>query len=410
MAEFLVRATSQDAALMRRIYGGATDATQAISTPPNRIVIDAHTATTSAGADIAATARTAGVPLLIDPQTFYLQDRQHTEDDWAKLKFASAEVATPADLSSPVVQDRLIDEAIQFQLEHHATAIIPPYVHIASLSAESWIGIQATLWRRTRRYLDVQQLALPVVAVKSVGWRAMHPVQGPAVLSSALAALAFLEPTEVGLAVSKCAAGVRPEDRVMDLVLHIERLRERHRVILWEEGRLGDLAIAAGAVGYECGVGTREELDVTSFSARRRRPDTPGPRQPRGVYIPTLGRSIPKRSVTTIKGTSRSLWAQLMCADTDCCPPAGQALLGDARRHAIVQRTQRTSDLSAIARSNWRWHQLFTDAHAGIELARRINKAASSTDGLSKVDTSALRAIKMISNKRRFDARVRHVA
>lgn len=68
MAELLIRASSQDGALLRRIYG--MDGGSAAPARPDRIVVDAHTPVMKT--DILSTARRAGTPLLIDPQTYYL--------------------------------------------------------------------------------------------------------------------------------------------------------------------------------------------------------------------------------------------------------------------------------------------------------------------------------------------------
>jgi hypothetical protein len=62
-----------------------------------------------------------------------------------------------------------------------------------------------------------------VIAVLAVSWRVLNPVQGHVAL--ALAALSTLAPREIALAASKVDKGVRTRDRVMDLILMIERLR-----------------------------------------------------------------------------------------------------------------------------------------------------------------------------------------
>jgi hypothetical protein len=41
------------------------------------------------------------------------------------------------------------------------------------------------------------------------------------------------------------------------------------------------------------------------------------------------------------------LWRSIICADPVCCPPAGSALLGHARRHAIVVRANELTLLDA---------------------------------------------------------------
>jgi hypothetical protein len=123
MAELLIRASSQDAAVLRRVYG--LDGRPAAAARPSRIVIDAHVPVASRGSDVVATARRAGVPLLIDPQTFYLQGTQHARDRWACLPFGRPGKLLPADVDG-FVQEELVAEAISYQISHGATAVIPP--------------------------------------------------------------------------------------------------------------------------------------------------------------------------------------------------------------------------------------------------------------------------------------------
>lgn len=405
MAELLIRASSQDGALLRRIYG--FDGQPPAPARPDRIVVDAHVPLGSRGTGIAATARRAGIPLLIDPQTFYLQGIQHPDDRWARLPYGRAEMWTPEQAADLFALDELIAQTVEHQVTHDATAIIPPYVHI-DRPTSPWIAVQAQMWQHTRRLLDREGISLPVTAVLALGWRALDPLQGAASLAPVFAALAQLGPHEVALAASKVDQGVRPQDRLMDLVLIVERLRQEHPVIIWEQGRLGEVGIAAGAIGYECGIGWREGPDLGTAANSHRRPQQPGPR-PRPVYIPTLGRSIPKRSLQALR-EHRDIWMTLVCPEPDCCSAGGQDLLADARVHTIVQRVRRLQQIAQVDRPVWRWQHLAEMADAGLELANRINRRAATSPTISRVDTHALSAIGAVSHTRRLDTRSRRVA
>ena len=267
MADLLIRASSNDAVLLRRVFG--FDGHPRAAAVPNRIVVDAHTvARTDAISDIA---RRAGVPFLVDPQTYLLQDRQHDGDKWASLPFADPAIWTPGEALSPTKRDALIRESINHQVTHGATSIIAPYVHLEKATS-GWIDVQAQLWLDTRRYLDKEGLALPVVAVLAPGWRLLHPIQGQKALASVFGALETLTPHEVALAASRVAAGVDPGSRLMDLVLMIERLKARYPLIAWQQGVLGEACISAGAIGYETGIGWREKCDLQNTMAQHRRP------------------------------------------------------------------------------------------------------------------------------------------
>lgn len=405
MAELLIRASTQDAALLRRIYG--LDGHEAAGPRPTRVVVDAHLPASSRGAGVVMAARRAGVPFLIDPQTFYLQGTQHAGDPWALLPYGRPDKLSPADVDA-FVQEDLVAQVINYQVSHGASAIIPPYVHLDRLNSE-WIDVQAGLWHRTRRYLDRENIPLPITAVLAVGWRVLHPVQGAAALVPAMAALSDLAPCEIALAASKTDQGVRTHDRVMDLVLMIERLRRDYPVIAWQQGHLGEIAVAAGALGYECGIAWREGCDLGTVTNAHRNPQPAGPRAARPVFVPRLGRSIPKRSLEAIR-EHRDLWRSMICLDAECCPPGGAALLGDARAHAIIQRAKSLDQVARIDRPVWRWQHLAWAADDGLDLAARINRRALTVSAISQVNTRALAAISAVSHTRRVDIRSRQVA
>ncbi|TQF74114.1 hypothetical protein FK531_05535 [Rhodococcus spelaei] len=404
MAELLIRALSTDAALLRRIFG--FDGPRRAAAVPSRIVVDAHTPNSAPG--IGDTARRAGVPFLIDPQTYFLQDFQHPGDKWANLPFGDPKIWTPADALSPARQQDLIRESVNHQIANGATSIIPPYVHLENATG-GWIEVQASLWRGTRRYLDDHRVTLPVTAVFAPGWRLLHPVQGPKVLGAAFAALEALRPTEVAVAASKVAAGVKPEDRLMDLVLMIERLSSRYPVIAWQQGLLGEACIAAGAAGYETGIGWREKCDLRVEMTRHREAPTDGGFGRRPVFVPALGRSIPAKTLTALR-SHRALWSQVACADPQCCPPAGTAMLGDARAHAIVSRAKAAHELAAMPRAVWRWNRLAEHSDKAKELADKINSVGETSADMARIDTSAVTAIQAVAHQRRQDRRSRKVA
>jgi hypothetical protein len=102
MADLIVRISGCDEALLSRLVGPPRSGSPSTATRrPDRIVVDAHTAASTPS--IARTARRAGLPMLVDPQTFYLQDDQYPADPWAQLPFASSSVSTVGDLLTPHV-------------------------------------------------------------------------------------------------------------------------------------------------------------------------------------------------------------------------------------------------------------------------------------------------------------------
>lgn len=100
----------------------------------DRLVVDAHLAPTRPR--FAASAREAGIPMLVDPLTPLWQAEVRGGDAWAALPFGREAPFTPAELSKPSVRDLWVAKVVDFQLEHGATAIIPPYVHGEQLRAD----------------------------------------------------------------------------------------------------------------------------------------------------------------------------------------------------------------------------------------------------------------------------------
>lgn len=233
MSELLVRVGANDAALMRRMYG--LDGTAPAVTTPDRLVVDAHTSMKTT--DLATTARAAGVPLIVDPQTYYLQDVQHQDDAWAGLPYGHPHAITPADLMRPEAQDRLVAGVIEHQIACGATMLIAPYVHVEKI-AGGWGEVQAGLWRRTRLFLARQNINLPVIALLALGWRCLHPTQGATTLGPLWDGLRVLHPAEVALAASKVHLGARPDERLIDLLSLVRTLVASYRVIAWQQGLL----------------------------------------------------------------------------------------------------------------------------------------------------------------------------
>lgn len=403
MADLVIRVSGNDGALLRRMYG--TDGGPPAARTPDRVVVDAHVPERTPG--IAMTARTAGVPFLVDPQTYYLQDVQHAEDPWVGLPFATREALTPADLMKQAAQDRLVEQVIEHQVTNGATAVIAPYVHIEGVS-NGWPEVQAGLWRRTRACLDQQNIRLPVIGLLAVGWRCLHPTLGITKLGPMWAALGTLDPIEVALAASRVHLGANADERLVELLTFVGNLKTDYPVLMWQQGLLGEACVIAGASGYETGIGYREKCELnTAMSNHRRAPSRGGRARP--VYVEPLGRSIPRRSLEQIQ-RNRQLWSRILCTDPNCCPPGGAGLLGDARSHDVVARARNLSHLATIHQTQWKWNHLADKATEGLTIAGRINLLAAASTLVSKVDMTALNAINSVASGRSQRKPIRRTA
>ncbi|HEX8093776.1 hypothetical protein [Jatrophihabitans sp.] len=397
MAELVIRVSGQDAALIDRVYGrgGASAAARR----PNRLVVDAHVA--AAHPEIAATARRAGVPFLVDPLTHYLQDVQHPADPWARLSFADGRAHTPSDLASNRRQERLVEECLSFQIEHGATTLIVPYVHIEKAD-DGWVDIQRRLLAHTCRFLDRNNVHIPVMAVFALGWRLLDRMAWPSVLNPLLEASALLGPAPVALAAAKVDQGVHPERRLADLLATVGQIRPRHPVTAWNQGALGEACVAGGATGYEVGIGWRERCDLRSASAAHRQPPSGGGGA-RPVYVASVRRSVPKPSLRVLM-TDRVLLPHLICPDLACCTSGPAALLGDPRAHTIVARARNLAELDAADTLAWKWHLLAQISERGLRVAERVNIASRHQEVVNSIDTAALLATHAVATVKRRNA------
>jgi hypothetical protein len=397
-AELTLRVGTPDEKFVRRLYGLAPG-TRPAPYRPGRLVVNAHVPLSAKGVAIAASARQAGVPFLVDPETTYLQDYQHPAAEWSAVPFAVQGAQTPADLMSTASQDDLVRQVVDYQIAHGASAVIAPYVHVEKPDS-GWIRVQAGLWRRTALYLEAGGINLPVIAVVATGWRCLHPLRGVPGLGEMWNALSMLEPSEVALAASKVHAGTNPADRIVELLMLVDNFsRTYSKVTMWQQGLLGEACVIEGAAGYECGIGWREKCDLQAGMARYRRPSTGHPAA-RPVYIAELGRSVPKKRLGLARN-KRKVWARLVCPFADCCAPGGDDLLGDARMHSVVTRARELEQLDATRATRWRWNRLTQRMAAGIALANDLNALATPSSGLPGVETRSMHAIWQVANARR---------
>lgn len=397
-AELTLRVGAADELLVRRLYGLLPGAPRAPHRPA-RLVVDAHVSLSAQGKGLTAAAREAGVPVLIDPETYYLQDSQHAAAPWCKVPYAKAAAAAPSALMSSSVQASLVEKVINYQVTNGATAVIAPYVHIER-PTPGWTQVQVGLWRRTAEYVQATGLNLPVIAVVAIGWRCLHPTRGIRALADLWTALDALHPDEVALAVSKVHAGAQPADRIAELLMLVDDLASSYpKVTMWQQGLLGEACVIQGAAGYESGIGWRDKCDLQSRKAQSRSPSDGHPgAQP--VYVRELGRGVSKRRLELARG-KRRIWSRLVCPFPDCCAPAGDDLLGDARRHSVVSRARELGELDATKATRWRWNHLTLRLADGIDIAQRLNALAPSSSGLPGIDMTSLQAIYDIANARR---------
>ena len=179
-AQLTIRVSASDELLARRLYGLLPGSVRA-PFRPDRVAVDAHVPLSTngahlSGAHLSGVARAAGVPFLIDPETYYLQDVQHAGAPWCAVPYAQTAPVTPTELMNAGNQAALVKSVVDYQLAHGATAVIAPYVHI-DRPTPGWVQVQAGLWRRTADYIEEAGINLPVIVLVAIGWKlpAPHP-------------------------------------------------------------------------------------------------------------------------------------------------------------------------------------------------------------------------------------------
>ncbi len=385
MTELLLHLTGAgaDAALIphaaaRQRLGGGTVV--------HRIVIDAHTAARSR---LAAQARRHGLGLLVDPQTHYFQDHQHPADDWAQLPFATPDQLAPDQLTSGRVPHDLVAATIDFQLQAGATAIIAPYVHIER-DDDGWLDAQLHLWDLTRAYLDRNKIRLPTLGLMALGWRLLARPTWPAVLRPLVTGLQGLECTQIAVAAAKIDCGTTAQQRMASLLHLVPELNRTAPVLTWQQGLLGPAAVAAGACGYQTGLGWRERCDLRTAQGHRRAPHGGGGGRP--VYATPLGRSLPPAQVKLLL-TDPVTRNALVCPVPECCPTGWPGREIDRLAHTVTSRTRQLAALARIDRPEWRWEYLACEAahaEAFVDLVTRRRRRVATLPTLQSEVPAAI--------------------
>lgn len=374
MAELVLRAGHNDhLAVADLLAVGGMSLTARQHT--RRLVVNATVAGAQEG--FANAAAGAAHQFLIDPQTTLLTSAVAPGDSWLRLPFAVADPLTPRDLSTNAQRDRLVQLVVDHELALGATGIIPPYIHMGDVDV--WASAQVDLYQRTSRYLAHLGLSHPIIPVISVDLAkiSLDRAKWDSSLGHLVRNAVVSTDQPVALALSR--SGSHPTRTALHAAtVTWRRASQIGRVIAWQAGDVGPLAVAVGAAGYETGLCAREHCNVSADQARHRSndPDQKTRGVWTGVYLDVLNRSVARQAVSELVSDHR-IAGDLVCADATCCPNGSRSMLDDQRRqHAIRSRLANLDDLSRIATLNWRLRHLQVAAVRAEEVARRITSYA----------------------------------
>ncbi|KNX36086.1 hypothetical protein VV01_01250 [Luteipulveratus halotolerans] len=76
-------------------------------------------------------------------------------------------------------------------------------------------------------------------------------------------------------------------------------------------------------------------------------------------------------------------------------------MLGDARYHAVTSRRRSLDQLTSVEQAHWRWGVLAEKAALATTLATRINRLATDSEDIKRVDPVPLDAITVVSEQLR---------
>jgi hypothetical protein len=361
----------------------------------NRLVLDAHVA--KARPVFAQTAEHAGVPVLVDPLTIYLQGELREADKWSQLPFGEARKLTADELSNPFRREKLVSEVVAFEIEQGATAIIPPYCY-ASSPSDPFFALSLELLRATSRYMARNGIALPVIPVFCVRLQSFGPEKAWQEGVDRFANVALdLGPEAIAVCLSP--AGDLKNDsysKVFRLFATTRRVKMTGtRVFAWRQGIYGPGLVAAGIDGYETGIGTRERTNLAQTISSRK-PPKPGKKPSGGagpgIYLEPLRRSVISTIGETLLG-HRSMRPKLMCDDERCCPNGAASTLDQRRHHAVRSRSRELAALENQPHISWRLNQVGKDSRAAADLAIQANDVLKQAKIKERVGTSGYEAL-----------------
>jgi len=393
MADLLIRAAMNDHVVVSDLLAVASGLRISTRRPPiNQLVADAHVA--QARPVLADLAQAAGVPYLVDPDTPFLQSGIAPDDRWAQLPFGQAEALALADLDV----HRVVEQVVDFQVMLGATTIIPPYFYAAS-PTDPWFLASLSLVDRTADYLERNRIRLPVLPVFCVQLQSFSsPVTWSSGIDRFVDRAKGLNEASIALCFSPAGAGQDGYGKLRRLFDTALRAKASGlRVMAWRQGIYGPALVAAGLDGYECGLGTAEQTNIARRQFSRKSRDGESSGGGAGIFIETLGRSVPRRVGQILLGET-SMRPKVMCDDEACCPSV-TATLDKPRHHAVRTRGRLLADLLDQPAARWRLNHVARDATAAMTIAAQANRVLEAQNAKERIKSRNLEALAQVAGE-----------
>lgn len=361
-------------------------------TPIDRLVIDAHIAVKRPR--LARAAASAGIPCMVDPMTHFWHVDLRGDDALAALPYGSTTAKTSEDFVDPLKREALIAGVIEFELQHGATLIIPPYLY-ARTPDDDQFQRTLELMQATRRRMQRTGLRLPLFAILMVGHQGFAPSSTwHAGIERFARKAREIEATAIGVSFSPTT----PKDSygkvqaMFSAIAHIKDVATLP-VYAWRAGIYGAGLTAAGLDGYETGIATSESCDaMRSLSARRPKGEQKkSGGNPPGIFIDVLGRSVPAQVGKLLLDSK--LKARVVCDDGRCCPDGAASTIKRPRQHAVRMRARQLHEQDALPHISWRLHQLAKDTAAGSTLVLQANQILQAAGMKERLPSAGLDAM-----------------
>jgi hypothetical protein len=346
------------------------------SRPISRLVLNAPDAVRQPiYAELAAK---SGTPVIVDPLTTLLQAEVDPSDPWVReVAFGTPAPLDAESLRNPFVLDRLVAEVVEFQVEHGATVIVPPYFYSPSPDSAEFEASLAAIARTARR-LRADGIALPVMPILCAQLRSfLHRPRWQASLDRFTAAAIDIGPQTIAVQFSPLGEGGESYAKLLDVIVGARHLRSAGvPTIAWRQGVFGNALVAAGLDGYECGMGIGEQSKAKAFMASRapRHDSRRGGFSAEGIFVAALGRSLPPK-VARLLLEDRALLGRLVCDSVRCCPHGAESMLSSkGRPHAVRSRARGLAEIDEIPNLDWRLHHVAKEAASGYVAATKANE------------------------------------
>ena len=395
MTELLIRAAMNDHLVVGDLLAPATGPRLARRRPPiDQLVADAHVA--EARPTLSDAAQAAGVPYLVDPNTPFLQTGVAEDDKWAQLPFAQSDPIRPGEFD----MNQLVAAVVEFQLDKGATTIIPPYFY-ASSPADPWFVVSLRLIDETVEFLrtnDVRLSVLPVLCVQLQSFG--NHLEWPAGVDRFVERVKGAGASSVALCFSPAGAGTDGYGKVRRLFDAARRVKNSGlRTLAWRQGIYGFGLVAAGLDGYECGIGTGEQTNVTRQQSSRKPRDDGGHGGGggAGIFIETLGRSVPRRVGQALLGDT-AMRPKVMCDDEGCCPTV-RATLEKSREHAVRTRARLLAGIAEQPAARWRLNHIAREATLAVTLAAQANSLLEAEGFKERIKARNLEALAQVASE-----------